>query len=100
MLSAGIARLDAFCSEENCPIAVYRLRDSMSDQLASLQAEDEMARTQALQRLAVATDVRRAIYRAQTDALLALRDQGVVNDRVHQELQLDLDRASSDLRAG
>jgi CPA1 family monovalent cation:H+ antiporter len=100
MLSAGIARLDAFCSEESCPIAVYRLRDAMSDQLASLQAEDEMARTQALQRLAVATDVRRAIYRAQTEALLALRNQGVVNDRVHQELQLDLDRASSDLRAG
>ena len=99
MLSAGIARLDAFCSEESCPIAVYRLRDAMSDQLASLQAEDEMARTQALQRLAVAGDVRRAVYQAQTDALLTLRDQGVVNDRVHQELQLDLDRASADLRA-
>jgi len=42
----------------------------------------------------------RAVYRAQTDALLARRDQGVVNDRVHQELQLDLDRANSELRAG
>jgi CPA1 family monovalent cation:H+ antiporter len=100
MLSAGIARLDAFCSQESCPIAVYRLRDSMSDQLASLQAEDAMARAQALQRLAVAGDVRRAVYRAQTAALLALRDQGVVNDRVHQELQIDLDRANADLRAG
>jgi len=100
MLSAGIARLDAFCSEESCPIAVYRLRDAMSDQLASLQAEDEMTRTQALQRLAVAGDVRRAVYRAQTDALLRLRDQGGLNDRVHQELQLDLDRSSVDLRAG
>jgi hypothetical protein len=30
---------------------------------------------------------------------MALRDQGVVNDRVHQELQLDLDRANADLRA-
>jgi hypothetical protein len=29
-----------------------------------------------------------------------LRDRGVVNDRVHQELQLDLDRANPDLRAG
>ena len=48
MLSAGIARLDAFCSEESCPIAVYRLRDAMSDQLASLQAEDALARAQAL----------------------------------------------------
>jgi monovalent cation/hydrogen antiporter len=100
MLSAGIARLDAFCSEESCPIAVYRLRDAMSDQLASLQAVDEMARAQALKRLAVAGDVRRAIYEAQAAALLGLRDQGVVNDRVHQEMQLDLDRANSDLRAG
>ncbi len=100
MLAAGIARLDLFCSQESCPIGVYRLREAMSEQLASLQAEDTMVRTQALQRLAVAGEVRRAIYRAQTDALLALRDQGVVNDRVHQELQLDLDRASADLRAG
>jgi CPA1 family monovalent cation:H+ antiporter len=99
MLSAGIARLDAFCSQESCPIAVYRLRDGMSDHLASLQAEDEMARAQALRRLAVAGDVRRAVYQAQTQALLALRDQGALNDRVHQELQLGLDRASADLRA-
>ena len=100
MLSAGIARLDAFCSDKSCPIAVYRLRDGMSDQLASLQAEDEMVRSQALQRMAVAADVRRAVYQAQTAALLGLRDQAVVNDRVHQELQLDLDRGNSDLRAG
>ena len=100
MLSAGIARLDAFCSEESCPIAVYRLRDAMSDQLASLQDEDAMARTQALRRLSIAGDVRRAVYQAQTAALLTLRDQGAVNDRAHQELQLDLDRANNDLRAG
>jgi CPA1 family monovalent cation:H+ antiporter len=97
MLSAGIARLDAFCSQESCPIAVYRLRDGMSDQLASLQAEDEMVRAKARQRLAVAEDVRHAVYEAQTKALLALRDKGTVNDRVHQALQLDLDRANSDL---
>jgi monovalent cation/hydrogen antiporter len=100
MLSAGITRLDAYCSQESCPIAVYRLREAMSDHLASLQAEDAVARAQALQRLAVAEDVRRAVYQAQTDALLSLRDQGVVNDRVHQELQLELDRANSDLRTG
>jgi len=100
MLSAGIARLDAFCSEESCPIAVYRLRDAMSDQLSSLQSEDEMVRSEALRRLAVAGDVRRAVYAAKTDALLALRDRGVVNDRVHRELQLDLDRANADLREG
>jgi monovalent cation/hydrogen antiporter len=98
MLSAGIARLDAFCSQESCPIAVYRLRDGMSDQLAALQAEDAMVRSKALQRLAVAEDVRRAVYEAQTQALLALRDKGTVNDRVHQALQLDLDRSNSELR--
>ncbi len=100
MLAAGIERLDAYCTEESCPLAVYRLRDAMSDQLESLQADDAVAQTQALQRLAVAGDVRRAVYQAQTDALLALRDQGVVNDRVHQFLQIDLDRANADLRAG
>jgi CPA1 family monovalent cation:H+ antiporter len=95
MLSAGIARLDAFCTEESCPIAVYRLRDAMSDQLASLQSEDSMERAQALQRLAVTDEVRRAVYRAQADALLGLRDHAVLNDKIHQELQLELDRASS-----
>ena len=59
-----------------------------------------MARTQALRRLSIAGDVRRAVYQAQTAALLTLRDQGAVNDRAHQELQLDLDRANNDLRAG
>ena len=100
MLLAGIARLDEFCSQESCPIAVYRLRDAMTDQLASLRDEDAMARAQALKRLAVAGEVRRAVYQAQTKALLGLRDRGVVNDRVHQEMQLDLDRAHADLRAG
>jgi CPA1 family monovalent cation:H+ antiporter len=99
MLSAGIARLDAFCSQESCPIAVYRLRDLMSDRLASLQDEDAVVRERARRRLSVTGEVRRAIYEAQTEALLELRDQGVVNDRVHQELQLDLDRAAADLRA-
>jgi monovalent cation/hydrogen antiporter len=98
MLSAGIARLDAFCSEQSCPIAVYRLRDAMSDQLASIQAEDAMVRSEALRRLEVAGDVRRAVYQAKTDALLALRNNGALNDKVHQELQLDLDRANADLR--
>jgi len=100
MLSAGVASLDAFCSQESCPIAVYRLRDAMSDQLTSMQSEDERARTEALRRLAVADEVRRAVYRAKTDALMALRDHGALNDRIHQQLQLDLDRANADLRDG
>jgi CPA1 family monovalent cation:H+ antiporter len=100
MLSAGIARLDAFCSEESCPIAVYRLREAMSDQLASLQSENGMVRTEALRRLAVDEDVRRAVYQAKTDALLSLREHGALNDRAHQQLQLDLDRTNADLREG
>jgi CPA1 family monovalent cation:H+ antiporter len=99
MLAAGIARLDAFCSEESCPIAVYRLRDAMSDQLASLEAEDSMARAEALRRLEVTSDVRRAVYQAQAAALLAMRDHAVLNDRIYQELQIDLDRANSDMGA-
>jgi CPA1 family monovalent cation:H+ antiporter len=98
ILAAGIARLDAFCSEEKCPIAVYRLREAMADQLASLKAEDTTERSSAQQRLAVAEEVRRAIYEAQSRALLDLRDREVVNDRVHQFLQLDLDRANAELR--
>jgi hypothetical protein len=34
-----------------------------------------------------------------TEAVLELRDRGTVNDRVHQELQLELDRANADVRA-
>src|SRR5262249_3281530 len=98
MLSAGIARLDAFCSEESCPIAVYRLREAMSDQLASLQSADDAERGRALERLAVDTEVRRAAYGGQTEALLALRDRETINDRVHQDLQLELDRINADVR--
>jgi hypothetical protein len=50
-------------------------------------------------RLAVAEEVRSAVYQAQTDALLDLRDKGAVNDRVHQILQLDLDRANAERRS-
>jgi CPA1 family monovalent cation:H+ antiporter len=98
MLAAGIARLDAFCSEQSCPIAVHRLREAMTDELAAQRAENEAERMRARERLKVDGEVRRAIYQAQTDALLALRDQGVVNDSIHQELQLQLDRASAALQ--
>lgn len=98
MLAAGIARLDAFCSEQSCPIAVHRLREAMADELAAQRAENEAERMRARERLHVDGEVRRAIYQAQTDALLALRDQGVVNDSIHQELQLQLDRASAALQ--
>ena len=96
MLAAGIARLDEFCSEEKCPIAVYRLREAMVDHLESLKAEDEVERGRAQQRLAVTGEVRRAVYEAQSRALLALRDREEVNDRTHQFLQLELDRAHAE----
>lgn len=97
MLAAGIARLDAFCNENDCPIAVHRYREVMIDELEALRAEDELARTRAREHHEVTIDVRRAVYLAQTDALLALRDGGGMNDRIHQELQLALDRANADL---
>ena len=98
MLAAGIARLDAFCDEERCPIAVFRYRDAMTDQLAELRALDEIEREQAAQRLAVSRDVRRAVWDAETAELLRMRDAGEINDAAHQELQLELDREHSDLR--
>jgi hypothetical protein len=66
----------------------------MADELSALHADDQAERERARERLLVDGEVRRAIYRAQTEALLALRDEGVVNDRIHQQLQLQLDRAS------
>lgn len=95
MLVAGIARLDEFCSERSCPIAVHRLRDSMIDQLEFLRSEDAVARAEAKQRFGVALAVRQAVYEAQAAALLSLRDQSVVNDKIHQELQLELDRENA-----
>lgn len=97
MLAAGIARLDAFCGEKSCPIAVYRYRDALTDQLAELQALDESERNQAAQRLAVSRDVRQAVWQAQAAELLRLRDAGGINDRTHQELQLELDRQHADI---
>lgn len=95
MLAAGIARLDGFCAEHSCPIAVHRYRELMVDELEALRAEDELARKRARERHDVAVHVRHAVYVAQTDALLALRDAGGINDLVHQELQLALDRANA-----
>jgi monovalent cation/hydrogen antiporter len=97
MLAAGIARLDAFCTEESCPIAVYRYRDVMADRLAELRELEESERLHATRRLEVSRDVRRAVWQAQTAELLRLRDTGEINDRDHQELQLEIDREHADL---
>jgi CPA1 family monovalent cation:H+ antiporter len=99
MLVAGVARLDAFCAGESCPIAVYRYRDALADRLAELRAADEAEREQAARRLAVSREVRRAVWQAETAELLRLRDTGEVNDRTHQDLQLELDREHADMGA-
>ena len=97
MLAAGIARLDAFCTEESCPIDVYRYRDAMNDSLEELKELDESARLRANRRLAVSREVRRAVWEAESAALLKLRDAGEINDRIHQDLQIELDREHAGL---
>jgi CPA1 family monovalent cation:H+ antiporter len=97
MLAAGIARLDAFCSDTSCPIAVYRYRDLMSDRLAEFREIEETKRLHATRRLEVSRAVQRAVYDAETAELLRLRDAGEINDLDHQDLQLELDREHADL---
>jgi CPA1 family monovalent cation:H+ antiporter len=97
MLVAGIERLDAFCSEESCPIAVYRYRDALTDRLAELRAIEESERRHATRRLEISREVRRAVWQAETAELLRLRDAGRMNDRDHQDLQLEIDREHADL---
>lgn len=91
LLQAGIARLDAFCAEHACPVAVHRYREAMADQLAFLRAEGEAERAHAEQRLAVSREVRQAVVVAQEDELLRLRDSGAIDDRAYAELLLELD---------
>lgn len=93
ILTAGIERLDAFCSEVSCPISVHHLRTSMQDELASLRERDLAERQRATRRLEVSREVRAAIHAAQSARLLALRDAQGINDRLYAQLQLDLDRA-------
>lgn len=98
-LAAGLARLDEFCSEKKCPVAVHRYRDAMADRLAELRELEESERNQAARRRAVSRDVRRAVWQAETAELLRLRDAGEINDRDHQNLQLEIDREHADLGA-
>lgn len=96
LLQAGIARLDAFCSERSCPVAVHRLREAMSDELGSLQADDAAERSRAAQRLAVSREVRLAVVAAQETALLRLRDAGSIDDEAYNKLLVELDHAQVD----
>ncbi|MBL9078427.1 MAG: Na+/H+ antiporter [Planctomycetes bacterium] len=91
LLESGIARLDAFCSEQSCPVAVHRFREAMVEELASLRADDEAERTRAAQRLAVSRDVRVAVAEAQERALVRLRDAGAIDDQAYSSLLAELD---------
>src|SRR5262249_38383067 len=73
MLAAGIARLDAFCSDKSCPIAVYRYRDVLTDRMAELREVEEAQRQHATRRLEVSREVRRAVWQAESAELLRLR---------------------------
>lgn len=92
LLEAGIARLDAFCSEQSCPVAVHRFREAMADELASLRADDAAERQRAAQRLLVSREVRAEVARAQEAALLRLRDGGAIDDEAYNRLLLALDQ--------
>ncbi len=94
ILTAGIERLDEFCSEKSCPISVHHFRALMQDELTALRDQDVENRQRAGIRLAVSQEVRRAVTLAQQAALLALRDRGAINDQSYIALQLDLDRAN------
>jgi Na+/H+ antiporter len=94
LLEAGIARLDEFCSHTACPIAVHHLRVHMLDELETLRDEDDDERRSALSRVVVSRQVRHEVAAAQERALLALRDNGQINDKTHNRLRLELDRAN------
>jgi monovalent cation/hydrogen antiporter len=94
VLQAGIQRLDAFCSEVSCPIAVHHWRALLDDELAALKDEDVERRRRAEARVEVSAEVHRAVAAAQATALLSLRDHGSINDKTYLELQLELDRAN------
>jgi CPA1 family monovalent cation:H+ antiporter len=97
VLRAGIARLDLFCSERECPVAVHHLRQAMTDRLLGLEAEDAAERDLAQKRLAVSREVRLAVHEAQADELRRLRDAEAIDDRIALQLQFALD---SELRSG
>jgi Na+/H+ antiporter len=95
ILQAGIARLDAYCSEHSCPIAVHRYRQAMSDHLQALRDDDVAERSQAQQRLAVSREVRGEVLAAQERELLRLRDAAAIDDQAYGALLLELDRQST-----
>ncbi len=94
VLAAGIERLDRFCSERSCPLAVHHLRTTMIDELQMLREVDAEKRSSAKARLQVSLEVRRAVAAAHEAELLAMRDRGAINDQTYVHLQLEIDRAN------
>src|SRR5262249_14025528 len=95
LLDAGIARLDEFCSERSCPVAVHRYREALADQLVALRADDDAERRNAQLRLQVSREVFAAVFRAQERELLRLRDSGAIDDRAYAHLLLQLDASAA-----
>jgi CPA1 family monovalent cation:H+ antiporter len=93
ILVAGIERLDRFCSEVACPLSVHHLRQSMQDELLALRERDEAERERFRRQLDVSREVSAAVHAAQSAALLELRNSRRINDLLHAELQLEIDRA-------
>jgi monovalent cation/hydrogen antiporter len=92
VLEAGIRRLDAFCSEVSCPLAVHHWRAQLQDELAALREQDAGERAQALTRLEVSREVHRAVLSEQRAELLRQRDGGRIDDGTYVALELELDR--------
>lgn len=99
VLTAGIARLDEYCSENSCPITVHHWRTLMADELVTLRDADGERGRKAASRLEISNEVRLEVTKAQEVALLALRDSGRINDNTFLDLQLELDRGRSDTEA-
>mgnify|MGYP002777282149 CR=1 FL=1 len=97
LLEAGIARLDAYCSETACPLSVHHFRVHMAAELQTLRDEDAEERRSALSRMNVSRQVRLEVAAAQERALLHLRDSGRINDKTYDRLRLELDQSTLSL---
>ncbi len=72
---------------------MHHLRTQMADELTTLREIDDENRKRAELRLAVSLEVAREVRRAQEEALLSLRDGGVINDQTYLSIQLEMDRS-------
>jgi hypothetical protein len=92
VLAAGIARLDAYCSETSCPVSVHHWREAMATSWPRCARRTRRSSAWPRTRVEVSNEVRREVARAEEQALLKLRDSGVINDKTYLDLQLELDR--------